>query len=85
MRYVQEGGGNNFEQNPEGGTTSVTCEVNPTKSGYLTFDPDGLYIINWRPTEGQLLETSRPQRRDPSPDTDQNPTGSSTIPILEES
>ena len=63
----------------------MTREVNPTKSGYLTFDSDGLSIINWRTTGGQVSESSRAHRRDPSPYTDHNPTGSSTIPILEES
>ena len=45
---VPEGVGGNFEQNPEGGTASVARKGDSAKSGYLTFDPDGISTINWR-------------------------------------
>ena len=48
MSHKIEGGGGKFGQNHEVGTKSVACEGDPTKSGYLTFDPVGISIINWR-------------------------------------
>ena len=56
VRNAPEGGGRKFEQYPEGGTLNVACEGDPTKSGYLTFDPGGLSIINLRPKVSQLSE-----------------------------
>ena len=44
---VLEGGGGNLEHDPEGGTASVACERDPTKSGYFNFDLDRIYTINW--------------------------------------
>ena len=57
-RQVPEGGGRNFGQDPEGGTVSVSHEGDPTKSGYLVFEPGGVYTINWRPTGGQVSYTA---------------------------
>ena len=39
-------GGKNYGQDPEGGTTSVAREGDPTKAGYLTFDPGGISTMN---------------------------------------
>ena len=33
---------------PEGGTAGVARKRDPNKSGYLNFDPSGMYTINWR-------------------------------------
>ena len=38
----------NLKPDPEVGTTSVVCKGDPTKSGYLNFDPIGMSTINWR-------------------------------------
>ena len=48
VRHIQEGGGRNVGQYPEGGNASVACKVDPTKPGYLTFDRGGLSRINLR-------------------------------------
>ena len=48
--YVSEGGSGNFEQDPAGGTGSMTRKRGKTKSGYLTFNPGGMSIISWRTT-----------------------------------
>ena len=45
--HIPEGGGVKFGQNHQGGTASVAHEGDPTKSGYLTFDPGGMSTINW--------------------------------------
>ena len=52
--HVPEGGGRNFEQDPEGVTASVDRKGDPTKSGYLTFDPGGMSTINCSPKGGQV-------------------------------
>ena len=52
--HVLEVGGGKFEKYHEGGTASVSHELYPTKSGYITFDPVGVFTINWRPTGGQV-------------------------------
>ena len=44
--HVPEGGGRNFEQYSEGGTSSVDREGDPTKLGYLTFDSGEMSTIN---------------------------------------
>ena len=85
LRHVPEGGAEKIVQYPEGGIASVDCEGDPTKSGYLAFDPGVVSIINWRQTGGQVSESSRYPRFDPSSDPSQKPTGSSAIPIPEES
>ena len=46
VRHTPEGGGVKFGQNHQGGTAIVAHEGDPTKSGYLTFDPGGLSTIN---------------------------------------
>ena len=46
--HIPEGGGENFEQYPEWGTRSASLLGYPTKSGYLTFDPGGIFTINLR-------------------------------------
>ena len=46
VRHVPEGGGGNFEKYPKGVTASVAREGDPTKSGYLNFDPGGMSTIN---------------------------------------
>ena len=48
VRHVPETGGRKFGQYPECGTPSVACEGEPTKSGYLNFDPGEMSTINWR-------------------------------------
>ena len=53
VRHVQEGGGRNLGKYTDGGTASVASEGEPTKSGYLTFDPVEMSTINWRPKGGQ--------------------------------
>ena len=40
----------------------------PIKSGYLNFDPGGLYKIKWRPTRVQVSEYKILTRGNPSPD-----------------
>ena len=65
--------------------SSVAREGEPTKSGYLTFDTGGMSKINWIPTVVQVLESSRAHRDETSSDNIQNPSGSSTILIPEES
>ena len=62
LRHVSEGGGGNFGQDPEGGTSSVALEGELTKSGYLTFDPYGISTINWSPTGVQVSESNRASR-----------------------
>ena len=85
VSHIPEGGGGNFVQDPEVGTTGVACEGETTKSGYLTFEPGGISTINWRLTGGQVLESSRSPRGEPSSETSQNPTGSLAIPTPEDS
>ena len=46
VEHVQNRSDVNFEKYPEGGTTSVSHKGDPTKSGYLTFDPGGIHTIN---------------------------------------
>ena len=53
VRHVPEGGDGTFGQDPEGGTTSVACEVETTKPGHLDFDQVDMSTINWRPTGGK--------------------------------
>ena len=48
VRHVPEGGGGNFGKDTEGGTSSVDCKEDPTKSDYFTFDLIGMSKINWR-------------------------------------
>ena len=42
--------GGHIAQDPAGFTTSVSCEVDTTKSEYLDFYPFRMFIINWIPT-----------------------------------
>ena len=79
-----EGGGRNFDQDPEGVTASVSRKGYPTKSGYLTFDAGGMYTINWKPIGDQIPESNRPPRFEPSSDPSKKPNRLSTIPIPEE-
>ena len=46
LRHIPEEGGKHFGQDPEGGTASVAREREPTKSGYLNFDPGEMYTSN---------------------------------------
>ena len=85
MRHGSDGGGGNFGQDIEGGNTSVARELDTTKSGCLTFDPGGMSTINWSPIGVQVLEYSISSRGDPSSDPRHKTTGSSTIPIPEDS
>ena len=43
-----EGSEGNLKPYTEGGTASVARQGEPDKSGYLNFDPSGMYTINWR-------------------------------------
>ena len=52
--HLPEGGGRNFEQDTKVGTTSVTRKVEPTKSGYLTFNLGGMSKINFIPIGVQV-------------------------------
>ena len=61
----------------------MDCKVDSTKSGCLTFYPGGISTIIWRPTGGQVSESSRSPRGEPSSHPSQKPTGSSAIPIPE--
>ena len=54
----------------------MASEGDPTKSGYLTFDPVDMYTINCRPTGGQLSEYSIPPRVELSSDPSMKPTES---------
>ena len=54
VRHVPEEGGGNFGKYLEGGTVSLDRELDTTKSGYLNFEPVGMFTINWRPTVGQV-------------------------------
>ena len=54
VKHVPEDGGGKFGQYTEGGTASVAREGDHTKSGYFTFDPGGMYKINWRPAGCQV-------------------------------
>ena len=83
--HVPEGGGRKFGKYPEGVTASVSCDRDTINSWYLTFDPCWMSTINWRPTWGQVSESSRPHREDPSSEHIQKTNRSSTIPIPEES
>ena len=47
-RYIPEVGDGNFGKDPEGVTTRVDHEAEPTKSGYLTFYSDGISTLNRR-------------------------------------
>ena len=81
---VTDVGGGNFTLEPEGDTAIVDREGDPKESVYLTFGPGGLSKINWNPTEGPVSESSTYLRGKPSSDSRNNPTGSSTIPIPED-
>ena len=56
---VSEG---NLKPYPKGGTASVARKGDPTKSNYLTFDPDGVSTINWWLNRGKVLEYNKPTR-----------------------
>ena len=43
-----EGSEGNLKPDPEGGTASVHCEGDPTKSVYISFDPIRISTINLR-------------------------------------
>ena len=43
-----EGSEGNLKPDPEGGTASVHCEGDPTKSVYISFDPIRISTINSR-------------------------------------
>ena len=75
-RHVSEGGGGKFGQYPEGGTASVDLQGDPTKSGYLNFEPGGMYTTSWRPTGDQVSEYSISHGGKPSSYNRQDPTGS---------
>ena len=47
VRHIPEGSGGNFLQYPKGGTASVACEGDPTKSGHIKFYPLGMSTLNW--------------------------------------
>ena len=83
VRHAPEGGGGTFGQDPEGFTVSVSCKGEATNSVYIAFETGGIPTINWRPTGGQVSESSRAHRGKTSSESSQKPTGSSTIPILE--
>ena len=72
---IPEGDGGNFEQDPKGGTTSVSRKGDPSKSLYLTFDLYRMSKINWRPEGGQVSESSRSPRGEPISDISKNPNG----------
>ena len=76
VRHVPEGGVRNFGQDPEGGTVNVAREGDPTKSGYLNFEPGGMYTTSWRPTGDQVSEYSISHGGKPSSYNRQDPTGS---------
>ena len=61
VRHITEGCGENFLKDPEVGTASLTRNGNSTKSFYLTFDPGGMYTINWK-TLYQELESNKAYR-----------------------
>ena len=75
VRHVPEGGGGNFVQDTEGGTTSVACEEETPISGCLTFDPGGMPKITWSSKLVQVSESNRSTRGDPSSDPSKEPTG----------
>ena len=54
LRHIPEGGRRKFGKYTEGVTISVAREGDPTKLGYLAFDPGGLSTINWSPTGGKV-------------------------------
>ena len=85
VRHIPEGVDGNFVQDPEIGTASVDHNGDPIDSGYFTFDPDGMSTINWMPKGVQVSEYSRASRGDIGSDPSHKPTGSSAIPIPEES
>ena len=66
VRHHQDGRGRKFGQDTKGGTVSVAHEGDTTKSGYLTFEPGGMPTINRRKTGGQISESSRSHRGNPS-------------------
>ena len=39
-----------FAQDSAGGTSSVDQDVEPTKSGYIALNPDGVSTTSWIPT-----------------------------------
>ena len=48
--HVPEGGGRRFIPDPSGVTTSAVFYGDPTNSGNITFDPGGMYTMNWSST-----------------------------------
>ena len=85
VRYIPEGGGRHFGQDPELGTASVAGEGEITNSGYLTFFPGGISTINRRPIGGQVSESTRAPRGYSISETSHNTTGSSAISTPEDS
>ena len=79
--HILEGGGGNFGPDTEGCTLRVDFKGLPTKSGYLNFDPGGISTINWRPSGGQVSESRRSPRGEPSSEPSKKPTVSSDMPI----
>ena len=51
-----------FSPYPARGTVGVYRKVDPTKSSYITFDPDGMSKNTWRQTVGPGLETIKDTR-----------------------
>ena len=85
VRHVPEGGGRKFGHDPEGGTTCVASNRESTKSGYLTLGSGGMSKINFQNRLVLGVESIISTRGDTISDPSQEPTGSSDIPIPEES
>ena len=82
---VPEGGGRNFTPYPALGTVRVDCEGETTKSGYINFEPGGIYTINCIPKGGICYESRRDLRGGKSSYPRKNLKVSSTIPIPSDS
>ena len=63
--HIPEGGGENFEQYPGGGTGRVCYKREPTNSGYLNFDLGGMSTINFS-TLDQYSDSNKSPRGKPN-------------------
>ena len=59
-----------YTPDPEGGTASVSHEVDTNKLGCITFGPGGMYTINWgtldqesESNKSPTCETNKVQRK----------------------
>ena len=57
--HAPEGYGGNFTSGPVVDIANVDRVRDPTKSGYLSFEPGGVFTINWKLRRGPVSKSIR--------------------------